>query len=65
MVHGPFRRILSIAIYKQDSSIRKKSGGRKQEAIQRFVIHRDKNSARRIVNFRLFSAARDQNAAIA
>src|SRR5689334_9257344 len=64
VVHGPFRGMLSVAIHQQDTSIGKKSGGRKEEAIQRLVSNRNKNSASWIVNFRLFGATCDQNAAI-
>ena len=64
VVYGPFRGMLSVAIHHQDPSIRKKSGGRKEEAIQRFVRKGNKNSASRIIDFRKFGAARDQNAAI-
>src|ERR1044071_4249384 len=64
VVHGPFARMLSVAIHHQDPSIRQKSGGRKEEAIQRFVRKGNENSASWIVDFQLFGAARDQNATI-
>src|SRR5579859_921979 len=64
VVHGPFGGMLSVAIHHQDPSIRQKSGGRKEEAIQRFVRKGNENSASWIVDFREFGAARNQNAAI-
>src|SRR6478735_8089911 len=64
VVHGPCGGMLSVAIHHQDASIRQKRGGRKEEAIQRFVIKGNENSASWIVDFRQFGAARDQNTAI-
>src|SRR5690348_15738406 len=64
VVHGPFHGMLTVAIHRQDSSIRQKSGGRKEETIKRFVRKRNKNSAGRIVNFRELGAARNKNAPV-